>query len=89
MTPLVRIAAWATAFSTVATGVALGQRTRGTMGVPWVTQQPAPVSPAPAPVPPSSRGTMYVPMQAADTTNVIRDRALLLEGYVRVMAIDD
>lgn len=35
------------------------------------------------------QGTMYVPMQAADATNVIRDRALLLEGYVRVMAIDD
>ena len=67
MTPLVRIAAWATAFSTVATGVALGQRTRGTMGVPWVTQQPAPVSPAPAPVPPSSRGTMYVPMNPGPT----------------------
>lgn len=35
------------------------------------------------------QGTMYVPMQAADATNVIRDRALLLEGYVRVMEIDD
>lgn len=35
------------------------------------------------------QGTMYVPMQAADATNVIRDRALLLEGYVRVMAIDE
>jgi uncharacterized protein YecT (DUF1311 family) len=35
------------------------------------------------------QGTMYVPMQAADATNVIRDRALLLEGYVRVIAIDD
>ena len=67
MTPLVRIAAWATAFSTVATGVALGQRSRGTMGVPWVTQQPAPVRPAPAPAPPSSRGTMYVPMHPGPT----------------------
>ena len=35
------------------------------------------------------QGTMYVPMQAADATNVIRDRALLLEGYVRVMEIDE
>lgn len=34
-------------------------------------------------------GTMFVPMQAADTTNVIRDRALQLEGYVAVMAIGD
>ena len=65
MTPLVRIAAWATAFSTVATGVALGQRSRGTMGVPWVTQQPAPVRPAPAP--PPSRGTMAVPMRSGPT----------------------
>ena len=65
MTPLVRIAAWATAFSTVATGVALGQRSRGTMGVPWVTQQPAPVRPAPAS--PSSRGTMSVPMHPGPT----------------------
>ncbi|MBZ9743470.1 MULTISPECIES: lysozyme inhibitor LprI family protein [unclassified Mesorhizobium] len=35
------------------------------------------------------QGTMYVPMQAADATNVIRDRALELEGYVRVMEIDE
>src|ERR671913_430408 len=63
MTQLVRIAAWATAFSTVATGVALGQRSRGTMGVPWVTQQPVPVRPAP----PSSRGTMSVPMHPGPT----------------------
>ncbi|MBN9217815.1 MAG: DUF1311 domain-containing protein [Mesorhizobium sp.] len=35
------------------------------------------------------QGTMYVPMQASDATNVIRDRTLLLEGYVRVMAIDE
>lgn len=34
-------------------------------------------------------GTMYVPMQASDATNVIRDRARLLEGYARVMAIDE
>jgi len=34
------------------------------------------------------QGTMYVPMQAGDSTNVIRDRALQLEGYVTVMAID-
>ena len=34
-------------------------------------------------------GTMFVPMQAGDATNVIRDRALLLEGYVAVMAIGD
>lgn len=35
------------------------------------------------------QGTMYVPMQASDATDAIRDRALQLEGYVRVMAIDD
>ncbi|WP_137934623.1 lysozyme inhibitor LprI family protein [Mesorhizobium comanense] len=35
------------------------------------------------------QGTMYVPMQASDATNLVRDRALLLEGYVRVMAIDE
>ncbi|MGX7872592.1 lysozyme inhibitor LprI family protein [Mesorhizobium sp. ORM6] len=35
------------------------------------------------------QGTMYVPMQASDATDVIRDRALQLEGYVRVMAIDE
>ena len=33
-------------------------------------------------------GTMYVPMQASDATNVIRDRALQLEGYVAVLAIE-
>jgi hypothetical protein len=32
---------------------------------------------------------MYVPIQATDATNAIRDRALQLEGYVRVMAIDE
>ncbi|WP_246675157.1 lysozyme inhibitor LprI family protein [Mesorhizobium sp. B2-3-4] len=35
------------------------------------------------------QGTMYVPMQASDSTDAIRDRALQLEGYVRVMAIDE
>ena len=35
------------------------------------------------------QGTMYVPMQAGDATNFIRDRALQLEGYVAVMAIDE
>jgi len=35
------------------------------------------------------QGTMYVPMQASDATDVVRDRALLLESYVRVMAIDE
>ncbi|NYE30318.1 uncharacterized protein YecT (DUF1311 family) [Rhodanobacter sp. K2T2] len=34
------------------------------------------------------QGTMYVPMQADDATNFIRDRALQLESYVAVMAID-
>lgn len=32
---------------------------------------------------------MYVPMQAADATNAIRDRAVELEPYVRVMAIEE
>jgi uncharacterized protein YecT (DUF1311 family) len=35
------------------------------------------------------QGTMYVPMQASDATNAVRDRALQLEGYISVMAIDD
>lgn len=35
------------------------------------------------------QGTMFVPMQASDATNVIRDRALQLEGYVRVIAIGE
>jgi len=35
------------------------------------------------------QGTMFVPMQASDATNVIRDRALQLEGYVRVIEIGD
>ena len=34
------------------------------------------------------QGTMYVPMQASDATNVIRDRALQLEGYVAVLVIE-
>ncbi len=34
------------------------------------------------------RGTMYVPMEAASETAVTRDRALELETYVRVMAIE-
>jgi uncharacterized protein YecT (DUF1311 family) len=35
------------------------------------------------------RGTMYVPMQAASTTSIVRDRALELEANLRVMRIDD
>ncbi|HEY4075678.1 MAG TPA: lysozyme inhibitor LprI family protein [Rhizomicrobium sp.] len=35
------------------------------------------------------RGTMYVPMQAASTTSVVRDRAFELEASLRVMRIDD
>jgi uncharacterized protein YecT (DUF1311 family) len=34
------------------------------------------------------QGTMFVPMQASGATEVVRDRALQLEGYVRVMAIE-
>ena len=63
MNQLIRLAVTATAFSTVATAGALAQRSRGTggtMGGPVITQQPA-TRPAPAPPPPSSRGTMYVP----------------------------
>jgi uncharacterized protein YecT (DUF1311 family) len=33
-------------------------------------------------------GTMYVPMEAADATNLTRDRALQLEAYLRVLRID-
>lgn len=33
-------------------------------------------------------GTMYVPMAADSATNVVRDRALQLETYLRVMRID-
>lgn len=35
------------------------------------------------------RGTMYVPMQAAAATDVVRDRALQLEGALRVVTIED
>jgi uncharacterized protein YecT (DUF1311 family) len=34
-------------------------------------------------------GTMYVPMQAAASTDIVRDRALQLESLLRVMTIDD
>ena len=34
------------------------------------------------------QGTMYVPMQASDATDAIRDRALQLEGYVSVLAVE-
>lgn len=34
------------------------------------------------------QGTMYVPMQAGAVTSLTRDRALQLEAYRRVMAID-
>jgi uncharacterized protein YecT (DUF1311 family) len=34
------------------------------------------------------QGTMYVPMEASDAANVIRDRALQLEAYVRVLSIE-
>ena len=33
-------------------------------------------------------GTMYVPMEASDATDVVRDRAVQLEGYARVMVIE-
>ena len=35
------------------------------------------------------KGTMYVSMQAASATRVVRDRALQLEADLRVMRIDD
>jgi uncharacterized protein YecT (DUF1311 family) len=35
------------------------------------------------------KGTMYVPMQAAASTDIVRDRALQLESLLRVMTIDD
>jgi hypothetical protein len=31
---------------------------------------------------------MYVPMQASDATDAIRDRALQLEGYLAVLAVE-
>lgn len=34
-------------------------------------------------------GTMYVPMQAASAVRLVRDRALQLESYRRIVAIDD
>ena len=34
------------------------------------------------------RGTMFVPMEAANQTRLVRDRALELEAYVRAMAIE-
>ncbi|WP_019516706.1 lysozyme inhibitor LprI family protein [Sphingomonas sp. Mn802worker] len=34
-------------------------------------------------------GTMYAPMQAADSTAMVRDRALALEKQLRVLSIDD
>jgi uncharacterized protein YecT (DUF1311 family) len=34
------------------------------------------------------QGTMYVPMQAAATTSATRDRAVQLESYRRVIAIE-
>jgi uncharacterized protein YecT (DUF1311 family) len=34
-------------------------------------------------------GTMYVPMQAASAVRLVRDRALTLEAYQRIVAIDD
>ena len=65
MNPLVRIAILATAFSSVATSVALGQRSRGTMGAPAVTPPRPTVRPVPPP--PSTRGMMYVPRQSGPT----------------------
>lgn len=35
------------------------------------------------------QGTMYVPMQAAAASDVVRDRAFQLEASLRVMTIDD
>jgi uncharacterized protein YecT (DUF1311 family) len=35
------------------------------------------------------RGTMYVPMQAASSASVVRDRAIEMEASLRVMRIDD
>jgi uncharacterized protein YecT (DUF1311 family) len=34
-------------------------------------------------------GTLYVPMQAASAVRLVRDRALELESYQRIVAIDD
>jgi uncharacterized protein YecT (DUF1311 family) len=35
------------------------------------------------------QGTMYVPMQAHAETNIVRDRTLQLESYLRVMRIEE
>lgn len=35
------------------------------------------------------QGTMYVPMQAAASANIVRDRAVQLEDALRVLMIDD
>ena len=35
------------------------------------------------------QGTMYVPMQASDATNIVRDRALQLEAMLRGLRIDE
>jgi uncharacterized protein YecT (DUF1311 family) len=37
----------------------------------------------------SRHGTMYVPMQAASATRVVRDRALQLESVLRVLRVED
>lgn len=37
----------------------------------------------------SRQGTMYVPMEAAARTAVVRDRALQLEAMVRILQIED
>lgn len=34
------------------------------------------------------QGTMYVPMEAGASTNIVRDRALQLEAYARVLMIE-
>lgn len=35
------------------------------------------------------QGTMYVPMQAAASANIVRDRAMQLEDALQVLTIDD
>lgn len=35
------------------------------------------------------QGTMYVPMQAAASADIVRDRAVQLENVLRVLTIDD
>jgi len=35
------------------------------------------------------QGTMYVPMQAAASADIVRDRAIQLEDALRVMTIDE